>query len=154
MCNPVVLTDTIVGFIFIIHLFGPFPMDGREAYTRNPVFLCCFNQIKPRRTPKNRRTVNQQPLELRPTLFFRSPKPVTRGDFRPSAQPVSCRVLASVDRLSAIVPSNAHLTSIVSSPTHIFTFRFHLQTTFVSVSFLAPFHFVRAFVARVKLVGN
>ena len=55
-----VLTDTIVGFIFIIHLFVPrSPMDdGREAYTRNPVFLCWFNQIKPRNA-KNRRTLNR-----------------------------------------------------------------------------------------------
>lgn len=32
--------------------------DGREAYTRNPVFLCWFNQIKPRNA-KNRRTLNR-----------------------------------------------------------------------------------------------
>lgn len=32
--------------------------DGREAYTRNPVFLCWFNQIKSRNA-KNRRTLNR-----------------------------------------------------------------------------------------------
>ena len=69
VCNPVVLTDTIVGFIFIIHLFDPFPMDGRQAYTRNPVFLCCFNQIKPRNA-KNRRTLNQPCARFYSFLLF------------------------------------------------------------------------------------
>ena len=143
VCNPVVLTDTIVGFIFIIHLFGPFPMDGREAYTRNPVFLCWFNQIKPWNA-KNRRTLNQQPLELRPTLFFRSPK----GD-QPWFSTLDTRVLSrSRFCRSTIVPS-----TIRSPNVHRFLSNTHFRFIFKRYSFQFFFFFFFANVCYSNFIG-
>lgn len=109
-----VLTDTIVGFIFIIHLFAhpvpPWMMAGKLTRV-TPCFLCWFNQIKPRNA-KNRRTLNRAaPFRS----FFAKKKKKER------ARPRYFRHPSTPFELSSIVDLNRN----VSSSSFFFIFLKH-----------------------------